>query len=129
MATAYTAGASSMVAAISRPRLPSTSFHPRSSLPYLPPRPSSLSLKLFSGTIVLSFFLFFSSSVWMLRKCRKCKKPTLHSSLFMYKASVLLNCILVNCGLTCSGIFAPSIALSWILQTQKIRLMNDVGTG
>ena len=129
MATAYTAGASSMVAAISRPRLPSTSFHPRSSLPYLPPRPSSLSLKLFSGTLVLSFSLLFSSSVWMLRKCRKCKKPTLHSSLFMYKASVLLNCILVNCGLTCSGIFAPSIALSWILQTQKIRLMNDVGTG
>ena len=129
MATAYTAGASSMVAAISRPRLPSTSFHPRSSLPNLPPRPSSLSLKLFSGTLVLSFSLLFSSSVWMLRKCRKCKKPTLHSSLFMYKASVLLNCILVNCGLTCSGIFAPSIALSWILQTQKIRLMNDVGTG
>ncbi|RVW94575.1 Protein curvature thylakoid 1A, chloroplastic [Vitis vinifera] len=50
MATAYTAGASSMVAAISRPRLPSTSFHPRSSLPYLPPRPSSLSLKLFSDS-------------------------------------------------------------------------------
>ena len=129
MATAYTAGASSMVAAISRPRLPSTSFHPRSSLPYLPPRPSSLSLKLFSGTLVLSFSLLFSSSVSMMRKCRKCKKPTLHSSLFMYKASVLLNCILVNCGLTCSGIFAPSISLSWILQTQKIRLMNDVGTG
>ncbi|WKA07427.1 hypothetical protein VitviT2T_025255 [Vitis vinifera] len=50
MATAYTAGASSMVAAISRPRLPSTSFHPRSSLPNLPPRPSSLSLKLFSDS-------------------------------------------------------------------------------
>ncbi|KAJ9679672.1 hypothetical protein PVL29_021566 [Vitis rotundifolia] len=50
MATAYTAGASSMVAAISRPRLPSTSFHPRSSLPYIPPRPSSLSLKLFSDS-------------------------------------------------------------------------------
>ncbi len=46
MATAYAAGASSMVAAISRPRLPSASFHPRSSLPYLPPRPISLPLKL-----------------------------------------------------------------------------------
>ena len=89
-------------------------------------------LFLSSFSQVHSFFLFsffFQALFGCWENVGKCKKPTLHSGLFMYKASVLLNCILVNCGLTCSGIFAPSISLSWILQTQKIRLMNDVGTG
>lgn len=59
MATAYSAGVSSMVAAVSRPRLLTTSFHHRASLPYLTPRPSSLSFRLYSGTVFLFYLSFF----------------------------------------------------------------------
>ncbi|KAK9292811.1 hypothetical protein L1049_020791 [Liquidambar formosana] len=50
MATACVAGATSMAAAVLRPRLSTTSFSPRSATPTLPPRPAaSSSVKLSSG--------------------------------------------------------------------------------